>query len=73
MNDLNVFIEQLRKEIQENDNWMTLADVTNYTSLSKSTILRRIQDGLIKVSKVNGKLLFKRSWIDNFLLGGDDK
>ena len=69
MNDLNVFIKKLKKDIQEKDNWMSLRDVTNYTTLSKSTILRRIHDGLIKVSKVNGKLLFKRSWIDNFLLG----
>ena len=49
------------------ENWLTLKEITLYTSLSESTIRRAIQKGELKVSKATGKLLFRRSWVDNFL------
>ena len=51
----------------ENNNWIDLKKVIQYTSLSASTIRRAVQKGKLKVSKKTGKLLFKVSWINNWL------
>ena len=55
--------------------WWTIKDVCNYTRLSSSTIHRAIDSKFIKVAKVGtgrkircGKLLFKREWVDNFMM-----
>ncbi len=47
--------------------WLTINDVCEYTSLSKSTIHRSISKGELKVSKKTGKNLFKKEWVDGFL------
>ena len=49
------------------DTWLALKDVCEYTGLSPSTIHRATQRGELKVSKITGKNLFKKVWIDNFL------
>ena len=51
----------------ETDSWIDLKKVIKYTSLSASTIRRAVQKGELKVSKKTGKLLFKVSWINNWL------
>ena len=54
--------------------WWTIKDVINYTGLSVSTIHRAIDNKFIKVAKVGtgkkvcGKLLFKKEWVDNFMM-----
>ena len=59
------------KDIMKNDdNWLDLKATCKYCSLSASTLRRVIYKGEIKVSKVTGKLLFKRSWIDDYLSKG---
>tara|TARA_B110000438_G_C15556486_1_gene539264 strand:+ start:204 stop:377 length:174 start_codon:yes stop_codon:yes gene_type:complete len=50
-----------------NDQWLSLNDVCQYTSLSPSTIHRATQKGSLKVSKATGKNLFKKAWVDSFL------
>ena len=50
-----------------NDQWLSLNDVCQYTSLSPSTIHRATQKGTLKVSKATGKNLFKKAWVDSFL------
>ena len=47
--------------------WLTIKDVCEYTSLSKTTIHRSITTGALKVSKKTGKNLFKKEWVDGFL------
>ena len=47
--------------------WLNIHDACAYSGLGKSTIYRNIDRGLLKVSKVTGKLLFKKSWIDEWL------
>jgi len=50
-----------------NKKWFNLKQTIEYTGLSASTIHRHIKLGALKVSKKTGKLLFKQSWIDNWL------
>lgn len=63
----------LKNKVQEliklnnTDDWMTLKDACKYTNLSQSTLFRVIKENKLKVSKVTGKLLFKKLWLDNFL------
>ena len=41
-----------------NDRWMNLRELSNYTSLSTSTIRRAVKKGVLKASRKTGKLLF---------------
>jgi len=51
------------------DPWLDLNGVCTYSSLSKSTIRRACQQGILQHSKAVGKLMFKVSWVDKFLEG----
>lgn len=50
-------------------NWIGINDASNYCSLSPSTLNRAILRGTLKASRVTGKTLIKRKWIDKFLEG----
>ena len=52
---------------RKQDKWLTIKDVAQYTNLSKSTIMRCIRKGQLKVSNKTGELLFKRSDVDKWL------
>ena len=45
------------------NHWMNIDEVTNYSSLSHSTIRRAIKKGELKASRY----LFKHTWVDNYL------
>ena len=49
------------------DRWMDIKELSNYSSLSKSTIHRAVRKGRLKCSKSTGKLLFKSIARDNWL------
>ena len=49
--------------------WMVIKKVARYTSLSISRINRAVANGRLKTSKVTGKLLFKKEWVDGWLNG----
>ena len=51
------------------DRWLTITDVSHYTSLSDSTIRRAVRKGILKCSKNTGKLMFKKSDIERWLNG----
>ena len=51
------------------DRWLTITDVSNYTSLSDSTIRRAVRKETLKCSKNTGKLLFKKSDVERWLNG----
>ena len=61
---INKIQAQLLKNNQ--DEWMCMKDVVKYTKLSDSTIRRAIKKGL-RVSRQTGKILCRRSWIDQWL------
>ena len=63
---INKIQAQLLKNNQ--DEWMCMKDVVKYTKLSDSTIRRAIKKGL-RVSRQTGKILCRRSWIDQWLGG----
>jgi len=52
-----------------NERWLTLKEVSEYTSLSESTLRRAIQKGVLKSSNKTGRLLFKVSSVDRWLNG----
>jgi len=68
INELDELI--IREEIQRLEkSWMDIKKVVRYTSLSTSTINRAVASGQLKTSKVTGKLLFKKDWVDGWLNG----
>ena len=59
----------MKKEKKYTDEWMTIREIKLYTKLSESTIRRYIQRGNLKVSKQTGRILVKRSKVDEWLNG----
>ena len=51
------------------DEWMTIGDVVKYSKLSTATIRRYIDRGNLKASKQTGRILVKRSKVDEWLNG----
>ena len=47
--------------------WMDIREVSEFTTISTSTIRRAIQKGVLKASTSTGKLLFKISDVDRWL------
>ena len=67
---LEMFDEILKAlKVKNQDEWLTMNQVTAYTKLSEPTLHRYIRRNLIKVSKQTGRLLFKKSNVDAFLEG----
>tara|TARA_B100000579_G_C22525475_1_gene708181 strand:+ start:536 stop:721 length:186 start_codon:yes stop_codon:yes gene_type:complete len=52
-----------------NDEWMTIGEVVKYSKLSTATIRRYIDRGNLKASKQTGRILVKRSKVDEWLNG----
>jgi len=61
-------IETLLEE-KTKDKWLNLMQACDYTSLSTSTLRRAVAGGRLKVSKVAGKLMFRKQWLDKWLNG----
>ncbi|MBT3934569.1 MAG: helix-turn-helix domain-containing protein [Bacteroidetes bacterium] len=59
-------IEQILNS-NKKDQWITLIDAIEYTSLSDSSIRRAFYRGKLKASRVTGKLLFKISELEKWL------
>jgi len=51
------------------DKWYNTQGAIKYTELSKKTLDRAVQKGLLKVSKVTGKNLYRKSHLDKWLDG----
>ena len=64
LNDIKSMIKN-----KSSNRWMDIREVSEYTSLSNSTIRRAIQRGILKASNSTGKLLFKVSNVDRWLNG----
>ena len=48
---------------------MDIKEACKYASVSDSTLRRAVRKGTLKVSKRTGKLLFKREWLNKWLVG----
>ena len=51
------------------DRWIGMKDAVRYTGLSEATLRRAIQSRKLKASKQTGKIMFRISWLDDFLIG----
>jgi len=66
-------IEELLSQTQKASRWITLREAVEYTGLSDSTLRRLVYDGKLQCSRQSGKLLFRASWIDKFLIYGKQR
>ena len=62
-------IESFIKSVRPNDELMTIRDIVRYTSFSDATIRRYIRRGTLKPFKEDGKKLFRKTDVDNWLKG----
>ena len=53
----------------DNPNLMTIKDLVQYSRLSEPTIRRSIMRGILKPFKKDGKKLFRKTDVDNWLKG----
>jgi hypothetical protein len=53
----------------DNPNLMTIKDLVQYSRLSEPTIRRSIMRGALKPFKEDGKKLFRKTDVDNWLKG----
>ena len=64
-----IYGDNMKKEKKYTDEWMTIKEVKLYSKLPESTIRRYIQRGNLKVSNQTGRILVKRSKVDEWLNG----
>jgi hypothetical protein len=64
-------LNEIQDEItnKTDDKWYNTQGAIKYTELSKKTLDRAVQKGLLKVSKVTGKNLYRKSHLDKWLDG----
>lgn len=66
-------LSQLKTVIHQpiaNDGWYTMQEAIHHTKLSDRTLRRAIQEGRLRASQHTGKILFRKAWLDAFLLFG---
>ena len=51
------------------DGWMDIGQVSEYSSMSKSSVRRSCQDGRLRYSDKHGKFLFRKSDVERWLTG----
>ena len=54
---------------KSSNRWVDIKEVSEFTSVSASTIRRAVRSGRLKASNSTGKLLFRVSDIDHWLNG----
>ena len=66
-------LDRIEILIQTPKGWLTLKQACNYSGLGARTLRRAVDKGKLRCSKQTGKLLFKPSWIDRFILFGKQR
>jgi len=56
-----------RTSFTDDEKYLTLYDIKEYTSLSYQTLKKHYQGGKLKSIQVGNKRLFKKEWIDKWL------
>ena len=69
---MNAILERLDKiedqlSHQAKERYLNIKGVSDYTSLSIAKIRRAVKGGELRCSKSGGRLLFKTSWVDQWL------
>ena len=52
------------------DGWMDIAQVSEYSAMSRSSIRRSCQEGRLKFSDKHGKYLFLKSDVERWITNG---
>ena len=68
---INESLKEIKSLIQDKiaNRWMDIKEVSEFTSVSASTIRRAVRKGVLKASTSTGKLLFKVSDVEKWLNG----
>ena len=64
-------LDRIEKKLdgKYSNKFLDMKQVVQFSSNSTSSIRRAVASGQLKVSKVTGKLLFKKEWVDRWLNG----
>ena len=52
------------------DGWMDIGQVSEYSSMSRSSVRRACQDSRLKYSDSQGKFLFRKSDVESWIQNG---
>tara|TARA_R110002020_G_scaffold354422_1_gene567193 strand:+ start:751 stop:978 length:228 start_codon:yes stop_codon:yes gene_type:complete len=63
---LNRIEEKIDRKV--NKYWMSIAEVSQVSSLSRSTINRAIKKGELKAVLHGGKRMIKKEWLDKWIM-----
>jgi|TARA_R100001443_G_C3296605_1_gene164173 excisionase family DNA binding protein len=63
---LNRIEEKIDRKV--NKYWMSIAEVSQVSSLSRSTINRAIKKGELKTVLHGGKRMIKKEWLDKWIM-----
>ena len=63
---LNKIEEKIDRKV--NKYWMSIAEVSQVSSLSRSTINRAIKKGELKTVLHGGKRMIKKEWLDKWIM-----
>ena len=63
---LNRIEEKIDRKV--NKYWMSIAEVSQVSSLSRSTINRAIKKGELKTVLHGGKRMVKKEWLDKWIM-----
>ena len=50
--------------------WYTTKEACAYTKVSRKTLYNAVQRGSLKRAKGHRKVLYKREWLDNYVMNG---
>jgi hypothetical protein len=53
---------------KDSSNWLNLKEAVDYTRLGSTTLRKSIYSGELRSSRKTGKILFRRHWLDKFLM-----
>jgi hypothetical protein len=53
-----------------NSPWMDLILAAKYCQLSTRTLRRAVDSGHLRCSRITGKLMFRISWLDRYMMFG---
>ena len=75
MNEILKRLDKIEHQLsnQLKENWLNIRGISQYTSLSIPKIRRAVREGEPRCSKRGGRLLFRKSWADQWLNGEESQ
>ena len=64
-------LDELEKKIDGTfPAWQNIKQACNYCGVSRKTLYNAVQRGSLKRAKGHRKVLYKREWLDNYVMNG---